>query len=107
MFSAKDNDDSFVRKHTHHTTGGGAGGERSELLDSHGRKQTHQTEGEEEDLPDLSNMQVLLPQSDSHVPECWQLWDIIPTPYHWVGGRGGGAGQHCTIWVISGAYRGV
>ena len=23
MFSAKDNDDSFVRKHTHHTTGGG------------------------------------------------------------------------------------
>ena len=57
MFSAKDNDDSFVRKHTHHTTGGGgrAGGERSELLDSHGRKQTHQTTGEEEDLPDLSN----------------------------------------------------
>ena len=25
MFSAKDNDDSFVRKHTHHTTGGGQG----------------------------------------------------------------------------------
>ena len=93
MFSAKDNDDSFVRKHTYHTTGGpqgGPGGERSELLDSHGRKQTHQTTGEEEDLPDLSNMQVLPPQSDSHVPECWQLWDIIPTPYHWVGGRGEG-----------------
>ena len=25
MFSAKDNDDRFVRKHTHHTTGGGGG----------------------------------------------------------------------------------
>ena len=70
MFSAKDNDDSFVRKHTHHTTGGGAGGERSELHNSHGRKPTHQTTGQEEDLPDLSNMQVLLPQSASHVPEC-------------------------------------
>ena len=67
---ALSNDDSFVRQHTHHTTRGGAGGERSELHDSHGRKQTHQTTREEEDLPDLSNMQVLLPQSDSHVPEC-------------------------------------
>ena len=74
---------------------------RSELLDGHGRKQTHQTTGEEEDLPDLLNMQVLLPQSDSHVPECWQLWDIIPTPYHWVGGRGG-PGQHCTIYTYEG-----
>ena len=26
MFSAKDNDDSFVRKHAHHTTGGGGRG---------------------------------------------------------------------------------
>ena len=51
MFSAKDNDDSFVRKHTHHATGGGgAGGERSELHHSHGRKQTHQTTREEGDL---------------------------------------------------------
>ena len=58
------------------------GGGRSELLDSHGRKQTHQITGEEED------MQVLMLQSDSHLPECWQLWDIIPIPYHW-GGRGG------------------
>ena len=62
MFSEKDNDDSLVRKHTHHTEGGGrgggAGGERSELLDSHGRQQTHQTTREEEDLPDLSNTTI-------------------------------------------------
>ena len=85
------------KKSTPTTPQGGAGGERSELLYRHGRKQTHPTTGEEEDLPYLSNMQVLLPQSDSHVPECWQLWDIISTPYHWVEG-GGGAGQHCTIY---------
>ena len=53
MFSAKDNDDSFVRKHTHHTTGGGAGGERSELHDSHGRKSLgHQEHNEFKITPD-------------------------------------------------------
>ena len=51
-----------------------------------------QTTGEEEDLPDLSNMQVLPPQRDSHVPECWQLWDIIPTPW----GGGGWPALHHT-----------
>ena len=89
MFSAKDNADSFAREHTHHTTGG-AGGERSELLDSHGRKQAQQTTGEEEDLPGLSNMQLLLLQSDSRLPECWQLWGRGR-----VKGEGGGGGP---IW---------
>ena len=84
MFSAKDNADSFAREHTHHTTGG-AGGERSELHDSHGRKQAQQTTGEEEDLPGLSNMQVLLLQSDSRLPECWQLGQGK--------GEGGGKGR--------------
>ena len=57
------------------------------------------TQVEEEDLRDVSNMQVLLLRSDRHVPECWQLWDIIPMPYHWVGGGGVRVGtvQHCTI----------
>ena len=89
MFSAKDNDDSFVRQHTHHTTGG-AGGERSELHDSHGRKQTHQTTREEEDLPDLSNVQVLLPQSDvtyQNASNCGTLYQ-----HHAVGWGGGGGG---------------
>ena len=90
MFSAKDNDDSFVRKHTHHATGWGQGVKDLNYLTLMEESKTHQTTGEEEDLPDLLNMQVLLPQSDSHLPECWQLWDIITTSYHWVGGRGAG-----------------
>ena len=45
MFSAKDDDDSFVRKaHPQHHRGG-AGGERSELLDSHGRSKPTQPQG--------------------------------------------------------------
>ena len=27
-------------------------------------------------------------QSDSHLPECWYLWDLVPIPYLWAG-RGG------------------
>ena len=90
MFLTKNKMLTLLRESTPTTPQAGAGGPRSELLDNHGSKQTHQTTGEEEDLPDLSNMQVLLPQSDSHVPACWQLWHIIPTPYHWVGVGGGG-----------------
>ena len=82
MLSAKDNDDSFVRKHTHHTTGGAQGVKNLNYLTVMEETKPTKPQG-------LSNMRVLLPQSDSHVPECWQLWDIIPTPYHWVGGRGG------------------
>ena len=52
------------------TTPQGCRGKRSELVNSHGRKQTHQTTGEDKDLPALSNMQVLMLQSDSHLPEC-------------------------------------
>ena len=101
MLSAKDNDDSFVRKHTHHITGrgGGAGGERSELHDSHGRKQTHQITGEEEDLPDLSNI-----RSCCHkVTVTYQNASNRGTLYqhHTIGWRGGGgAGQHCTIYGV-------
>ena len=88
MFSAKDNDDSFVRKHTHHTTGGGRGGERSELHHSHGRKQTPQTTGEEGDLPDLSNMQVLhkVTVTYQNASNCGTYTNTIPLG----GGRGGG-----------------
>ena len=78
MCSAKHAADSFGGKHTHHTTGAG---EISELVDNYGRKQTHQTAGEEEDLLDVSNMQVFMLQSDSHLPECWQWWDLVPIPY--------------------------
>ena len=75
-------------------TRGGQGGK----IGIHGRKHSHQTTGEEEDLPDLSNIQVLMLQSDSRLPECWQLWDLVPIPY--CCGGGGGPGQHCTISPI-------
>ena len=80
MFSAKDNDDSFVRKHTHHTTGRGAGGERSELHDSHGRKQAHQTTGEEED-PGLAIVRY------QNASNCGTLYQ-----HHTIGSGGWGGG---------------
>ena len=43
---------------------------------------------EELDLPDLSNMQVLMLHSDNYLPGCWQLM----YQYHTIGGRGGRGG---------------
>ena len=70
--------------------GGGAGGERSELHDSHGRKQTHQITGEEEDLPDLSNIRSCCHKvtvTYQNASNCGTLYQ-----HHTIGwgGRGGG-----------------
>ena len=46
-------------------------GARSRLIDSHKRRKFHHiTAGEEEDLPDLIKMQVLMLQGDIQLPEC-------------------------------------
>ena len=100
MFSAKDNDDSFVRKHTHHTTGGGgggAGGERSELLDSHGRKQTHQTTDRRRICLTCQTCRSCCHKATvtyQNAGNCGTLYQ-----HHTIGWGGGwGAGQYCTIY---------
>ena len=45
-------------------------------------EENHQTI-RQEDLLDLAKMQVLMRQSDSQLPECWQVRDLLPAPCHW------------------------
>ena len=85
MLSAKDFAYDFERKARppHHR----GAGKSSELFDSHGREQTQLTTGNEEDLPDLSSMQVM---SLPRIPP-------LGRGREGAGGGAGGEGQHCTI----------
>ena len=37
-------------------------------------------------MTDLIKMQALMVEGDSHLPERWQVWDLLPAPWHWGGG---------------------